>query len=207
MRGHPLAPSVNLSSPMALIAHHPPSRIAMPSPPRLPSPLPLSLMLLFLAAPALAQPAASTPTQSSTWPSSPPAEDPFGSALAPAPNWSELSARERSALAPLSAYFDRLDSQQRRKWRALAERSQRWTPEQLARAQSRMALWAQMSPEQRASARQQALASPRADSRARADSWRRWEDMDKERRLRESAQAPSPARLALPDAGSDPRPK
>jgi hypothetical protein len=120
----------------------------------------------------------------------PPPEAPFGSALAPAPSWSQLSAPERHALAPLEAQFDQLDSQQRRKWQALARRAERWTAQELRTAQSRMALWAGMTPEQRAAARQQALAARAARGAAAAPkererSWKAW-----------SSQSPQPA----PDA-------
>lgn len=110
----------------------------------------------------------------------PQSEAPFGADLAPAPTWSELSAEERRVLAPLAEQFDRLDNQQRRKWRALAERGRRWSPEQLARAQSRMALWAQMTPRQRAAAREQARALREAKGanapQDRAQSWRQWSE-------------------------------
>ena len=100
---------------------------------------------------------------------------PLGADLAPAPTWAELSPQERATLAPLGAQFDRLDNQQRRKWRALAERARRWTPQQLRTAQSRMAQWAAMTPQQREAAREQAKAARQAhagDERER--SWEQW---------------------------------
>lgn len=171
--------------------------------------------LFFLLAAGLAHAApgpanAGAKAQPHPWREPPPPEAPFGSDLAPAPMWAELSPSERFALSPLAKDFDGMDAHQRRKWKALARRAKAWTPEQLATAQSRMSLWARMTPEQRSAARQQALAPPPPRERpGRAESWRRWESMERgpgARAVPEPAH-PGPNGLVLPDAGPDPRPK
>lgn len=172
----------------------------------------LCLLLATGFSHAAPEPSATAPlkAQPHAWREPPPPDAPFGSDLAPAPLWAELSPSERFALAPLAKDFDGMDAHQRRKWKALARRAQSWTPEQLATAQSRMSLWARMTPEQRAAARQQALAPPPPRERpGRAESWRRWERMERSPGARAVPEPsrPGPNGLALPDAGSDPRPK
>ena len=122
---------------------------------------------------------------------------PIASELLPAPQWNDLNPMEKEALSPLSEHFNTLTAQQRRKWRVLAQKSPEWTPAKKANIQSRMLMWARMSAEQRASARQQALATKNLPHHLlRADSWNKWQDLpdDEKSNLHQKAlNAPSSA--------------
>lgn len=113
-----------------------------------------------------------------------PPRSPVGSELVPASKWADLTDAERFALAPLSIKFDSLDNAQRRKWRVVASRFPQWPVEKQKLTQSRMLAWASMTSEQRAAARQQALASRAAGSTGaqRAQDWQQWRDMEDDAR-------------------------
>lgn len=130
----------------------------------------LTLIGAFATMPGLAQNASPMPK---------PPTAPVGSDLASAPSWADLSPAEKSALAPLSTHFDRLEKQQRRKWRALATKFPSFPPEKQKTIQARMVAWANMTPEQRTSIRQQALAN-REMKGNRSESWSKWVDLEDE---------------------------
>jgi hypothetical protein len=104
----------------------------------------------------------------------------MGSSLAPAPVWADLTEEEKAALAPLKDQFNILPKQQRRKWRALAGRFYSWPEDKKKMVQSRMVLWASMTQEQRAAARQQALIARKDGSSNRADVWKKWMELEPE---------------------------
>lgn len=128
----------------------------------------------------------------------------LGSTLVPGPTWAELNPTERSALAPLAGKFDSLDSDQRRKWKAIAERFPGWTEEKRKTVQSRMLDWSNMTPEQRSNARQEALARRQGATtpetgESRSASWKRWNDLEEARKAElRSKVAPVPAQVQVP---------
>ena len=69
------------------------------------------------------------------------------------PVWSELTADQRSALAPLAASWGEISEPQKRKWIALAGNFGKMAPAEQATLHSRMTEWASLSPQQRAQAR------------------------------------------------------
>ncbi|HNT39693.1 MAG TPA: DUF3106 domain-containing protein [Rubrivivax sp.] len=88
-----------------------------------------------------------------------PARDPVAGAPAHPPTsegaqWSELPPAQQAALAPLRAYWGRLDADRRSKWLRVAERFPGLPPQEQQRMQARMAQWATMSPGERSRARQ-----------------------------------------------------
>jgi hypothetical protein len=109
---------------------------------------------------------------------------PVGSELLPAPKWADLNPGQQHALAPLASKFDLLDNAQRRKWRVVADHYEQWPADKQKTAQSRMLAWASMTAEQRAAARQQALASRAsgATGEKRAQIWDQWRGLEDEER-------------------------
>lgn len=69
------------------------------------------------------------------------------------PRWAELSAEQRSALAPLADHWSKLNEAQQRKWLAMAQSFGRLPPAEQAKLHSRITEWAALSPQQRTEAR------------------------------------------------------
>ena len=69
------------------------------------------------------------------------------------PAWSELTADQRSSLAPLAGSWAQISEAQKRKWIALAGNFSKMSPAEQAKLHSRMTEWAALSPQQRAQAR------------------------------------------------------
>lgn len=130
---------------------------------------------------ALALCAGLAPAPAALAQSAPPGE-PLGNELQPAPLWADLTPAERSALAPIQSGFDRLDAQQRRKWRAFVPRFERMTPKERQNALSKMEKWARMTPEERLAARAQALRDREQRRLERGDSWAQWRGLSEAER-------------------------
>jgi hypothetical protein len=77
----------------------------------------------------------------------------FAGGAKPDPHWGELSAAQRSILAPLAGEWDRLDSASRTRWLGVAQRYPKMTPIGQKRVQTRMKKWAALTPQQREEAR------------------------------------------------------
>ena len=58
-------------------------------------------------------------------------------------------------LAPLQQDWDKLDSTRKQKWRGIAQRYPRMSPDDQQRVQQQMRPWAELTPQQRAAAREQ----------------------------------------------------
>jgi hypothetical protein len=69
------------------------------------------------------------------------------------PQWSELTATQQQALAPLATGWPTLSEAQKRKWLAMSGNFDRLAPEERAKLHSRMADWVALSPQQRTQAR------------------------------------------------------
>ncbi len=89
-------------------------------------------------------------------PPAPGTRAPASSTFKPAasgPTWAELTAEQRSSLAPLASSWSQISEAQKRKWIALAGNFGKMTPAEQAKLHSRMTEWAALSPQQRAQAR------------------------------------------------------
>ncbi len=69
------------------------------------------------------------------------------------PYWVELTVAQRDALKPLADDWERLDLQTKKKWVEIANRYPGMQPDEQVRTQQRMREWAQLTPEQRRTAR------------------------------------------------------
>jgi len=70
------------------------------------------------------------------------------------PLWSELSIAEQTALRPLAAKWDTMNVGQKRKWQSIALDFAKRPTAQQSQIHARMTEWAALSPQQRATARQ-----------------------------------------------------
>jgi len=103
-------------------------------------------------APAATQPPAGTQAKppasgKAVRPSAQPKASPNGLA------WSELSARQQEALAPLAGHWGQLHPAQQRKWIALSGNFAKMSADERSALHSRMTVWAALSPQERSRAR------------------------------------------------------
>ena len=77
-----------------------------------------------------------------------------GSAPVARPAWSELSAAQREALAPLQDDWESFERDRKRKWLEVATKYPRMTPEAQQHLHERMLEFVRLTPEQRRTARE-----------------------------------------------------
>lgn len=109
-----------------------------------------------------------------------------------APAWSELGTEQRTVLAPLAQDWDRIEPARRQKWLGLAARYPDMTPEEQARMQNRLHIWARLTPEARDEARaryRRLQRMPETTREALKQKWDVYESLPEEekRRLSEDA--------------------
>jgi hypothetical protein len=128
---------------------------------------------LFLADPALAQPAGG-------------------------PSWNQLSPQQREALAPLAGQWTAMPAENKRKWLDIADKYPKLSPEGKARLQTRMTDFSRLTPEQRRTARenfQRAYELPRESRESAVERYRSLPD-DKKKELTERSQRKDAAKEA-----------
>jgi hypothetical protein len=67
--------------------------------------------------------------------------------------WQNLSAQQKTALAPLAPHWLQISASQKNKWLAISNNFDKLSPKEQATLHERMADWAALSPQQRAQAR------------------------------------------------------
>jgi hypothetical protein len=145
-----------------------------------------------LAGPATAQTSAPPAPAAATAPILAPSVQPE-----PGPRWNELSAAQRSALAPLQADWPQIDADRKRKWIEVAARFPRMKPEERERVQQRMTEWARLSPDERGRARIQFQEARQIPSPDRQERWEAYQALSDDER-RELARRASAASTAAP---------
>jgi hypothetical protein len=117
------------------------------------------------------------------------------SARAAGPQWNQLNAQQRTALAPLQREWPRFDADRKRKWLDIAARYPAMSSEQRAMFQKRMSDWVRMTPQQRRVARDNYLATGRASLSKRQRAWQRYQQLPAAQRhaLARQAHQPPPA--------------
>jgi hypothetical protein len=138
---------------------------------------------------------------------------PASAATSRQPEWSQLNAQQRTALAPLVREWNRLSDDRRQRWLGIARRYPQMSDIEQARIQDRMREWVLLSPHQRDEARiqylrlhQQLVLPADLDLTAK---WQEYSALPAEERLRlrESAAARrqrESQRLVNPAAGQRP---
>jgi Protein of unknown function (DUF3106) len=90
------------------------------------------------------------------------------------PTWSQLTAEQRTSLAPLQRDWPGIDADQKRKWLEVSARFPKMPADERERVQARMGDWARMTPQDRGRARlrfQQAQGVAPQDRQARWDAY------------------------------------
>ncbi|HEX7955242.1 MAG TPA: DUF3106 domain-containing protein, partial [Burkholderiales bacterium] len=123
---------------------------------------------------------------------------PAAHAESPGIAWSQLTAEQKSILAPLEQEWDKLDPDRRKRWVNLANRYPSLPAERQQRIQQRMQEWVSLTPEQRVQAlerykRLKQLPPGKPDQLH--ERWREYQGLSEEQRqnLREGHATPLPA--------------
>ena len=90
------------------------------------------------------------------------------------PAWAELTAEQQQVLSPLKPDWDRLATENKRKWLGIAKRYPKLAPQEQERVQKRMQDWARLTPEQRRVARESYKSIAKAPPDKRANLRAQW---------------------------------
>ena len=91
------------------------------------------------------------------------------------PAWSELKPAQQQVLAPLASEWGKMDAARRKKWVEIADRYPKMKPQEQQRLQKRMVDWAQLTPAQRAAARDKYQALKKLPSDKRKEVTAQWQ--------------------------------
>jgi Protein of unknown function (DUF3106) len=114
------------------------------------------------------------------------------------PAWSQLSAGEQRALAPIETEWDKLEPERKRKWRRVAKRFPDMSAEKQARLQRRMRDWVTLTGEQRRTARERYREIEKlslAERQALREKWEQYQIEATDRENREDLEHGAPAEL------------
>ncbi|CAM5783886.1 MAG: DUF3106 domain-containing protein [Burkholderiales bacterium] len=112
--------------------------------------------------------------------------------------WRELTARQKTALAPLKEQWPTLSAEHQRKWIALARNYHRLSPAEQATLQRRMSDWAQLSPSQRTRARLNFGEARRLPADEKRAQWEAYQALPEQERERLAQDRPKPPVTAAP---------
>ncbi|WP_416462790.1 DUF3106 domain-containing protein [Rubrivivax gelatinosus] len=121
------------------------------------------------------------------------------------PSWTQLTAAQRKALAPLQDDWRNIDSTGKERWLSVAARFPKMSQSERQRVQERMAAWTQLTPSERARARlqfQQARQFSAEDRQARWQAYQALPD-DERKQLAERARPPKRAETRMRDGADD----
>lgn len=121
-------------------------------------------------------------------------------------DWSQLSAAQRKALAPLASQWATLAPSSRVKWVEVARRFHQLSPSEQARLQERMASWAALPSDQRGEARLRYQQSRQLPADQRQQKWEAYQALSAEEKQDLSRQAQRRSKpVILPDRIPGPR--
>ena len=105
------------------------------------------------------------------------------------PRWNELTAAQREALAPLAGMWETLGPERKRKWLDVAAKYPKLTPDAQQRVHQRMGEFAQLSPEQKTTARENFRRAYELPAIERQEKLQRYQELpdDKKRALADQA--------------------
>lgn len=98
------------------------------------------------------------------------------------PLWSELTQRQQQVLAPFAEQWNTLPVEEKRAWKALAERFPRLSAGERRHAEKRISEWALLTPEQRKLARQNFRLAKELPRDERVAQWEQYQNMTDEQR-------------------------
>lgn len=121
-------------------------------------------------------------------------------------DWSQLSASQRKALAPLASQWASLAPSSRVKWVEVARRFDQLAPAEQARLQQRMSSWAALPSDQRGEARLRYQQSRQLPADQRQQKWQAYQALSSEEKQDLGRQAQRRSKpVMLPDRVAGPR--
>ena len=110
------------------------------------------------------------------------------------PSWTELSAPQQQALAPLASAWPTISEAQKRKWLVISKSYGRLPPEEQAKLHSRMSEWVALSPQQRIQARLNFAESKQLSPDDKKAKWEEYQALPPEEKRKLAAGAASAAK-------------
>ena len=119
------------------------------------------------------------------------------------PAWHSLTPSQREALQPLERDWSGIDANRKQKWLEIAKQYPRLPSPEQSRMQTRMAEWAQLTPQERGQVRQQYQEAKRVAPQDRQASWEAYQALPADQRRQFTARAApaasEPLRRAPPE--------
>lgn len=148
--------------------------------------LPLNSVTANVAAPAPAPVAKAAPAKQQS---------------ASKPLWSDLTAAQQQALAPLAAEWDNLAPARKMKWLAIGNKYASMKPDEQQRVQERMREWIKLTPEQRRIARESYARTKKLNADQKSKHWEQYQQLPEEQKKKLAAAAAAKKHVAtLPPA-------
>ncbi len=110
------------------------------------------------------------------------------------PTWTELTPVQQRILGPLQPLWDTLPELNRRKWLRIAERYPKFSPQEQARLQTRMAEWVKLTPQQRRLARENYQITRALPAEKKAEAWDKYQQLPEEQKKKLAAAERVPRR-------------
>ena len=107
------------------------------------------------------------------------------------PSWSELTAPQQQALAPLATVWPTISEAQKRKWIVISQSWGRLSPPEQAKLHSRMTDWVALSPQQRTQARLNFAESKQLSGDDKKAKWEEYQALSPEAKRKLAAGAAS----------------
>lgn len=98
------------------------------------------------------------------------------------PRWSELTAAQQEALAPLAHEWDHINPARKKKWLEIGNKVAMMTPDEKLRVQERIRDWVKLSPEQRRVARSNYAQTKKLDPNEKFAQWQRYQQLTEEQK-------------------------
>lgn len=119
------------------------------------------------------------------------------------PLWTELSAPQQQALAPLASEWNHIDLYRKKKWLEIANKFPSAKPDEQLRMQERMREWAKLTPDQRRVARDSYSRTKKLNPDQKSAQWEAYQRLSDEQKSKLTNYAESKKPVAnLPSAQS-----
>lgn len=105
------------------------------------------------------------------------------------PLWSDLTAAQQQALAPLAAEWNNLGSARKMKWLAIGNKYASMKPDEQQRVQERMREWIKLTPEQRRIARESYARAKKLNADQKSKHWEEYQQLSEEQKKKLAAAA------------------
>ena len=118
------------------------------------------------------------------------------------PGWKDLKPVQQQALAPLVAEWDKLDSNHKAKWLAIARKYETMKPDEQVRVQERMRAWVTLTPDQRRVARESYARTKKLNMDQKSAQWQQYQQLPDEQKQKLAAEAAKNKVATLPSSQS-----